>query len=264
MWPGQAQCAHLLSLSLSIISWSQAEKGLEQSRGLAWAAEWSWNQNLFSRHQCLPLSFPVWLGGHQSFVPSSSWADRGPDNISCCTDREESTSICHSWHQISFSRLGCLISPQRKTVPTGILCSPLHLSGWSQPRIQFVPFILLTKLKMTQPDTKRKGFPNTSCLISSTVHHTVNIFLLNLTKKILSHVCSSWAEEKAPQKTVWDWVRPKGTKGLWIPWKKPTVAVLYFPHWVLIYWCIHQCPKKQKSSCEKPLDTLMSKTHCHC
>lgn len=35
---------------------------------------------------------------------------------------------------------------------------------------------------MTWLDTKRKGFPSTSYLITSTVHHTVNIFLLNYKK----------------------------------------------------------------------------------
>lgn len=110
------------------------------------------------------------------------WEAKALYNISCSTDREESF-ICHSWYQISFWRLRCLISSKRKSVPTGILWSPLHLSGWSQPRIQFAPFILLTKLKMTQLDTKRKGFPNTSYLISSTVHHTVNNFLFNYKKR---------------------------------------------------------------------------------
>lgn len=108
---------------------------------------------------------------------------------------------------------------------------------WSQPRIQFVPFILFIKLEMTQLDTKRKGFPNTSCLISSTVHHTVNIFLLNYKKLILSHVWSSSVVEKAQQKTVWDWVRPKGTKGLWIPWKNLLWQFYIFPieSYILMY-----------------------------
>lgn len=49
-------------------------------------------------------------------------------------------------------------------------------------KLQFVLFILFTKLKMTWLDTKRKGFPRTSYLITSTVHHTVNMFLLNYKK----------------------------------------------------------------------------------
>lgn len=115
--------------------------------------------------------------------PSDWEATKALYSISCCTGREESTSICHSWYQISFWRLRCLISSKRKSVPTGILCSPLHLSGWSQTRIHSVPFTMLTKFKMTQLDTKRKGFPKTSYLISSTVHHTVNIFLFNYKKR---------------------------------------------------------------------------------
>lgn len=35
---------------------------------------------------------------------------------------------------------------------------------------------------MTWLDTKKKGFPSTSYSITSTVHHAVNVFLLNYKK----------------------------------------------------------------------------------
>lgn len=148
-------------------------------------------------------------------------------------------------------------------MPTGILCSPLHLSSWSQRRIQFVPFILLTKLMMTQLDTKRKGFPNTSYLISSTVHHAVNIFLLNYKKKPFPCVqlLSSGEGPTGNSVEVGKTKRDQGTVNLM---KKTYCGSFLFSLSSLIHRCIHQSPKNQKSSHEKPLNTLMSKPHCYC
>lgn len=57
------QCTHLLSPSLSIISWSLVEKGLEQSRDLAWAAEFIILQSKpFHQTSMSPFVFPCLTG----------------------------------------------------------------------------------------------------------------------------------------------------------------------------------------------------------
>lgn len=80
---------------------------------------------------------------------------------------------------------------------------------------------------MTCLDTKRKGFPSTSHLITSSVHHTVNIFILKTTKRTLSHVNSSWAM-KTSWKTVWN--QEKNKRNCGSDEKATLVSHLLSPH----------------------------------